>query len=486
MSKINEFIKETLVYGFANVFTKVFAFILIPLYQGLGDSTYTNIIMLQSVFSVLAFFLALNSGVFYYYYEYDRLKYRKLIFTTWFYYQIGLAFILFLSLFLFRAQLAELLITTDANRAELELAFVLIGIQYFPYIFNITNINLFRIQRRPRSVMVISLTEAALTLAFVWTGTSFFDFGLTEIICSLIVARTIVALLFSKTAKLYLNIKNFSTRMMKKLVSFSWPFFIISSFSWAIISLDKFIGIDLLSNKFDVALLAFAMQLSLPIAILADMIRMAIGPFIMSIRKEEDAEKSYQQVFDLSVFVGFGTLILMIILSPLLIYLLSKNDNYITVLAVFPLIGLGSVISLISNQFAISFSLSKKNSYILLATVVGGIIGFLVNFYFMQDYGFVVAGVSQIASYVIMAVILYLLGVRIAKLQMNLVMTFVMLAIVSGYISFIYMNLESILDGNFLFMILIGIAAGLLLILTYFKFQKLSPRTLIRYLSKRK
>lgn len=273
---------------------------------------------------------------------------------------------------------------------------------------------------------------------------------------------------------------------MKKLVSFSWPFFIISSFSWAIISLDKFIGIDLLSNKFDVALLAFAMQLSLPIAILADMIRMAIGPFIMSIRKEEDAEKSYQQVFDLSVFVGFGTLILMIILSPLLIYLLSKNDNYITVLAVFPLIGLGSVISLISNQFAISFSLSKKNSYILLATVVGGIIGFLVNFYFMQDYGFVVAGVSQIASYVIMAVILYLLGVRIAKLQMNLVMTFVMLAIVSGYISFIYMNLESILDGNFLFMILIGIAAGLLLILTYFKFQKLSPRTLIRYLSKRK
>ncbi len=486
MSKIKAFIGETLIYGFANVFTKVFAFILIPLYQDLGMDAYSNIIMLQSVFSVLAFLLALNSGVFYYYYEYERQRYRKLVFTTWFYYQIGLAFLLLGSLFLFREQLANLLFVTDSNRGELEWAFVLIGFQYFPYIFNITNINLFRIQRRPKGVMLIALSEAALTLGIVGTGTTYFDFGLIEIVASQIAARSFVAILFLNSARLYLNIKNFSKVMLRKLFAFSWPFFIISAFSWTIISLDKFIGVDLLTNKYDVAILAFAMQLSIPIAILADMIRMAIGPFVMSIRKEEDANKSYQQVFDLSVFVGFGTLVMLIVFSPILIDLLSTSSSYLIVLEVLPLIGLGSVISLIANQFAISFSLNKKNVYILVATVIGGVIGFLVNFMFMTEHGFIVAGISQIASYVIMAVILYFLGVRVAKLNMKLLMTFVMLAIVCGYVTFIYLNIESILQRNFLPMILAGIVAGLLLIVTYFKFQKISPRLLIGYLSKRK
>ena len=485
MSKLKAFIGETLIYGFANVFSRVFVMLLIPLYKDLGKDVYANIIMLQMIFSVLAFLLALNSGVFYYYYEYERERYRKLIFSSWFYYQIIAALLLLGGLFVFRETLSNLLIVTDSNRADLELAFVLLGVQFFPYIFNITNINLFRIQRKPRTVIIITLTEAALILGFIWIGIEFYNFGLIEIICSQIAARLMVALMFINTARLYLNIKNFSKSMLKRLLEFSWPFFIISAFSWAIISLDKFIGVDLLPNKDDIAILAFAMQLSIPIAILADMIRMAIGPFVMSIRKEEDANKSYQQVFDLSVFSGFGTLILLIIFSPLLINILA-DDTFLIVLEVLPLIGLASVISLIANQFAISFSLNKKNIYILLATVIGGILGFFVNFLFMADYGFIIAGISQIASYLLMAIILYFLGIRIAKLSMQLSMAFVMLAIICGYITFIYANIESIVNKEFLPMILVGIAAGILLVVTYLKFQKLSPKAVIGYLSKRK
>ncbi|MDB3905899.1 oligosaccharide flippase family protein [Crocinitomicaceae bacterium] len=485
MSKLKAFIGETLIYGFANVFSRVFVMLLIPLYKDLGKDVYANIIMLQMIFSVLAFLLALNSGVFYYYYEYERERYRKLIFSSWFYYQIIAALLLLGGLFVFRETLSNLLIVTDSNRADLELAFVLLGVQFFPYIFNITNINLFRIQRKPRTVIIITLTEAALILGFIWIGIEFYNFGLIEIICSQIAARLMVALMFINTARLYLNIKNFSKSMLKRLLEFSWPFFIISAFSWAIISLDKFIGVDLLPNKDDIAILAFAMQLSIPIAILADMIRMAVGPFVMSIRKEEDANKSYQQVFDLSVFSGFGTLILLIIFSPLLINILA-DDTFLIVLEVLPLIGLASVISLIANQFAISFSLNKKNIYILLATVIGGILGFFVNFLFMADYGFIIAGISQIASYLLMAIILYFLGIRVAKLSMQLSMAFVMLAIICGYITFIYANIESIVNKEFLPMILVGIAAGILLVVTYLKFQKLSPKAVIGYLSKRK
>ena len=81
MSKLKEFVTETLIYGFANVFSRVFAMALIPLYSGLGKDAYSNIVLLQSTFTVFSFLTALSSGVFYYYYEYERLKYRRIVFT---------------------------------------------------------------------------------------------------------------------------------------------------------------------------------------------------------------------------------------------------------------------------------------------------------------------------------------------------------------------------------------------------------------------
>ena len=116
--------------------------------------------------------------------------------------------------------------------------------------------------------------------------------------------------------------------MMKRLVLFSWPFFVISLFSWIIISIDKFLGVEILSDNNEVALLSLAMQLSLPIAVLADMIRMAIGPFVMSIRKSNEAVESYQQVFDLSVFSGFWNLNITHNLQPFACQLISRRKFF--------------------------------------------------------------------------------------------------------------------------------------------------------------
>ncbi len=92
MSKIKGFINETIVYGFANVFSRVFAMLLIPFYANyLGKIDYSNLVMLQSIFTILTFLLALNSGVFFYYYEFENTKYRKIVFTSWFYYELVLS-----------------------------------------------------------------------------------------------------------------------------------------------------------------------------------------------------------------------------------------------------------------------------------------------------------------------------------------------------------------------------------------------------------
>lgn len=460
-SKIKGFIGETLIYGVANVFSRVFAMLLIPLYASyLGKVDYSNLIMLQSVFSILTFLLGLNSGVFYYYYEYEKEKYRRMVFSSWFYYEVAVATILIIGLIALSYPLSGLFVI-DNNRSEIQMAISFLGFQFIPYLINNTNINLFRIDRNPKRVMMITLLEAFFTLVIVGLGLYYFEFGIVEIIIAQFAARGLVALLHLKTVSFYLSKAYYSFLLLKKLFVFSWPFFIISMFQWMIISIDKFIGAGVLADKTEVALLALAMQLSLPITVLADMIRMAIGPFVMSIRKDNDADKSYQSIFNLSVFASLGVMVALIASTPWLVPLIA-DKSYIRVIEVIPLIALANVLSLIANQFAISFSLIKKNVYILYATLIAGTCGFFVNYLFMKTGGFIVSGYSQIASYFLMATFLFIVGRRVANNKLNLSVGAQLISVATIFILFVYYNLTEIYSGG-KFVLIFG--SGLTIIL---------------------
>ncbi|MBE9468640.1 MAG: oligosaccharide flippase family protein [Bacteroidetes bacterium] len=474
MSKIKGFIGETLVYGFGNVFSRLFAMFLIPLYaKYLGKVDYSNLVMLQSTFTILTFVLALNAGIFFYYYEYDNLRYRKIILTSWFYYQVFAAILIFLSLYFLSPWLFNLFVIQNGNEEIIRWSLVLVGFQLFPYIFNITNINYFRIERKPKKVIQIVLLEALLTLIFVVLSLSVFKYGLIGVLFSQIFARLIVSIVFINHARLYIKLKYFSKKLLKKIIAYSWPFVLSSMFTWIIVSIDKFIGVHALADKMELALLALAMQLVLPISVLTDMIRMAIGPYVMSIRKEEDAEKSYQQIFELSVFVGSVVVVVVILISPLLTYVLA-DITYIDVIYVIPLMAFAKILSLIGNQFSICFSLVKKNIYILFSIIIAGAIGVAVNIFFMNKYGFVVSGYSQILAYIGMTTFLYFLGRRKANLKLKLKNSLVIVGVVVAYLIGLYFINPLVENGEYIVFILLCMLVFAFITWIYFKQQKVN------------
>ena len=203
--------------------------VLIPFYMAyLGKTGYSNIVMILGLFSVLSFVLALNAGVFFYYYEWEKKKFQKMIFTSWFYYQIVCTAIIALSLFFFADSIKNLFIVTADNEQEITTAISITGLLFIPYLFNITNINYFRIDRKARSVIVIVFLEALFTMSFVVVGLKYFDFGLVEVVLAQVAARVLVALLYIKTAKNYIYWKNISLKILKRLLAFSWPYFLLS------------------------------------------------------------------------------------------------------------------------------------------------------------------------------------------------------------------------------------------------------------------
>lgn len=460
--------------------------IMIPLYVGfLTKVEYSNLVMLQSFFVIMSFALMLSSGVFYYYYEYERIRYRKIIFTSWFYYQIATAIILICLILLFTSQIQTVFIQTKHNAEQLYYGLLAVGLQFLPYIINSTNLNLYRIDRKPGMVLVIVFLEALFTLLIAGVGLTYYDFNIVGILMSQFISRTIVGLIFLKKAAFYMNFMYYSKLMLIRLIRFSWPYFVISIFAWAIISLDKFIGASVLKNGDQVAYLALAMQITIPIAVLSDMIRMSIGPFIMSIRNDKDADESYQRIFDLSVYTGIGVFMLILFCAPYLIELLA-NETFLPAIKVIPLIALGSVISIMGNQFMISFALVKKNALILVATFIAGIIGAAINIAFMADHGFIISGISQIVAFIVMVGILYLIGRRKTDLKINLKAAAAMITVAVGVIAVIYLDMPNILKQNYECLWIATIVGAIVLTILYILLLKVSIGQLIRALRPKK
>jgi O-antigen/teichoic acid export membrane protein len=480
MGKLNVFIGETVVYGFANVFSRVFAMLLIPFYaKFLGKTDYSNLIMLQSIFSVLTFLLALNSGVFFFYYKFYKKELKKRVYTTWFYYGIFTTAIILILLSLFSQNFIQFFVVTESNSSVLAYCVILIGFQLFPYVFTNTTINYYRVIREPKKAIGLVFVEALFTSIFVTSSLYIFNWGLVGVMLSQILSRSLSALIYHKRAAYFLSIKYFSFRILKKIFAYTWPFFIISVFGWAILSIDKFIGAKQLIDTSDIALLSLAMQLVIPITILADMVRMAIGPFVMSIHKENDAQETYQKVFDLSIFSSAIMVVLISTATPYLTLMLT-DKSFLGVIYLVPLMALSNIFSMASNQFSISFGLKMKNIYILYASVIAGIIGILINYLLMAKFGFVVSAYSQVLSYVAMASFLYFFGTRKVNLKIQLKSGLIYISILLLYIWVISLENNNVLQGNFYGITIYGIIFVGIIMFAYVKTQQINIIALVK------
>ena len=474
MSKIKGFIVETVIYGFANMFSRMFAFFLIPLYtSNLDKIQYSNLNMFQTTFTLLTFAFALNSGVFYYFYEYNNLKYKKIVFSTWIIYQIILATLFLLGLYFLSPYLVHIYNMSASNTGELSICLLLIGLQFFPFIFNNTLINYYRIDRKPKKVLVVVFLEALFTFILVYITFKLYTPSLINVLASQLVARLIVSLINMKQTINYTKLKFFSKSLLIKMIAVAWPYFLISSFNWAIQSFDRFIGVQTLNNKQEVAFLALANQLIMPVILLTGMVNQAIGPFIMAERNKSDASKSFQTVFELIIFIGCIVSMMTIGISPLLINILA-NKSYMAVLYIIPILGFSSIISMMYNQFCPAFTLVKRNNIIALASLSGSLVGVLINFLFMKKYGFITSGIAQLSSYLVMIIILYIIGKKVNIIKYELGKSLVIIAVLLAFVLLFLSFSNYIIEANIIIPML---AAAIFMIITtfiYFQQQKLS------------
>lgn len=459
-ARLKGFISDTVIYGIGGIFSRAFAFFLIPLYtKYLDKPQYANLILLQLIFTVCSFFTALNSGVFFYYYEYKREKIKKTVFSSWLAYEIAISSLILLAGFLLYPLISpifELPENASETGETFFIPFILIVLQLFPFLIYNTYYNLLRIKLKPQRAIILTVLDALLVVVFVVYFLVYAGMGVKGVVLGQLIAKTILAagILISGFYK-YLNYNLISWAMIKRMLFYSYPFFLSTTFLWVMNSSDKIIGTQLLKSQAEVAFLGLAMQVTMPIVILVSVISQAFGPYVMSIRHESDANRSYKEIFSFSVYsnVVFSTLVITI--SPFLIDVLA-NKTFYPVLTVIPLFALANTIEIIMTLFGLGLNLSKKNIYIAIATIVGGVIGFSLNIYLQPLLGIEAAGFAQLAAYAATGIIVYKYSQKFMYIEYDLKWMYSLLAILASVVLLITIANSWFLQKPHLMYLIIG------------------------------
>lgn len=426
MGSVRGFFSESATYGLSSVLTRLFSVILIPLYTThLNKSDYSNLLLLQSFVSLMAFATILSSGVFYYYYRQESLANRKALITSWLFYGLTISTFFIVLIILFHKSVLVFFIQ-EVSRPSLESSLIMSGVLLIPTFLSTHSINIFRIERRVRGVLFYSLTESVLIFVLIISFIDDFENTILFVLTSQLIARSFTWICSIWFVKHLISFRFFSLSVLRKMIVYSWPFLIISTLTWFKNYLDQFIGVQLLADKEDVGYLVLAAQISIPIVLISEMIRMAIGPFVMSSQNDKTILDTRQMILDMTSFTSFLLSLLIIAVGPQIILLLS-NESFLDSMKVLPFLLFSGVILSSTTQLVMSFSLQNKNTYLIPSYSAGLVFSIGISIVFMPIYGFWIAGLSQLISSIVIALAVYLFGKKIKLEQLSFSSLFIII-----------------------------------------------------------
>ena len=417
-NKQRKLAKNALVYSFFTLLQRGLGFFLLPVYTTVLATEELGIISTSSAiiaFFVILFGVALRGSTAFYYYEFkdSNLPYLKKLYGT------NVIFILFIS----TACIGLLLLTK-----EWLLASLFENIAFSPYI----QLSLASMFLQPLYFFYQSLLKAkqqarkAASLDFVYFGVMV---GVTLLLILGFGFKAEGALLANAVASflvfclsligLYKEVNwSFSRTILKKTLAYSLPLLPHNISGWAMNMIDK-VMLNAINSLSVVALFDVGSQIGKVVNMISLGVNSAYAPWFFE-QVKNDANSKENIVNVTQKIIGIYVIIAVTVswLAPELLQLISKPE-YLESWVVVPIIATAFVI----NGFYFSFSsvfFLEKTKYLPLLTISGALVNVALNYFLIQEYGFLGAAYASIITKVFFTALTYYFSQRIYYIPYNL------------------------------------------------------------------
>jgi O-antigen/teichoic acid export membrane protein len=408
IQKLLQLAKESSIYGLSGVVGSALAVFLVPIYTRIfTPADYGVLELIQSLMSVgvLLSILGTDSGQTIYFYGTQSLEDRKKTITTAFGLQLGLSALMASVLYMLSGPVAKIVL--GSLQYAIYIRLVAISLPFIMIGFFIVNLQ--RLLRKPWTVAILSVCQLVTTLAM----TIWLVIMLRKGLYGVYLSNLLVSFVFAVIG-LFLLRKWFSSSISvsrsRELLKYGIPL-VPASVAYLVMTWSDRYFLSYYTTLDQVGLYAIGNKIALLVGLVVGAFQTALGPFAISIQKEEDASRTYANVLTLYLAVTVGIAVALSIFAPEILVVLTTPKFYgasvVVPFLAFSIIGHGAY-----YIAALGVILTKQTPHIGYTTTLAAMVNVGCNVLLIPRWGVIGAAVASVLSQWISALALLYVSQR--------------------------------------------------------------------------
>jgi O-antigen/teichoic acid export membrane protein len=422
LSVLKKFLKDTIIYGLATVIPRLMNIILVSLHtETLETTSYsenTTFYVYAAFFNVLLTY-GMETAFFRFF---SKSEEKEKIFSTALISLLSTTLVFFIVVISFNESLANFVALDQTFFNLLVGVLVLDTLVAIPFAY-------LRATGRPIKFTAIKLINVIIVVVlnyfFLWAIPKFQivfpGFEETQLVTYIFIANLVASLVtFLLLMPYFFKTKlQFSKRILKQLLNYSWPI-MIAGLAYVINeNFDKFWIPQVLGKSVNGAY-AGCYKLGVFMTIFIMAFRLGAEPFFFNHAKEKNATTTYAFIMKYFVILGCAMLVFIIAYLDLFKVILVDNPEYWIAIEIVPIILLANLCLGIYFNLAIWYKLTDKTRYGMYISIFGALITIGLNIIFVEEIGFMASAWATLITYVVMMLVSYLLGQKYYPVPYNI------------------------------------------------------------------
>jgi O-antigen/teichoic acid export membrane protein len=482
MSVLKKFLGQTAIYGISTVFSRLFNFILTPLFtRAYASATYGIFTKMYAYSSMINAVLAFGMESTYFRYLNKHEDQKQEVYNNSFLCIAFISTLFLISGFVFINPISAYLSADPEQLADYRIYVQLfIGILFLDAICVIPFAKL-RAEDRAFKYSVVKFLNigsfVGFNLVFIylipaiikhdwpmagWLVSWYREKWIGYVFVSNLIASLVTLLmLIPEFLKLQLR---FDKVLFAKMFSYSWPI-LVANLSFIVNeNLDKIVLSELLPKDIadkQVGIYGAVCKIAVFMSIFVTAFRLGAEPFFFSYAKNANAKKTYAIILHYFVIALAVLFVALIANIEILKYFISRDKAHVAEywvgLPAVPYLLFGYVCLGIYMNLSIWYRLSDQTRFGLYISIIGAIITIVLNFVLIPKYSYMGSAWVSMLAYFVMMVISYVLGQKHYPIPYDLkrILAYLLISVLLVVLSFWGFN-RNIYIGNAMLIVFIA------------------------------
>ncbi len=402
---IRDSVKDSIIYSFGNLSTKLVGFVLIPLYTqylSVEDYAILAILEISAQFMVAVFGVRISSALLRLYWDKEFVNKQKSMFFTSLSFLTAISIISMACFIYFSETFSILLFDTPKFAYPLTLMLISSGLQII-VLLCLTQI---RIKEKPILFSISNISRLIVTLLL----TVYFITYQNKNIEAIYEAQLIGFIAFFLTILRFI-IKNIKIRIdfqiLRSMLTYSYPL-ILAEVAGVVFTITSRYCLNFISTLHEVGIysLGFKVANTLKVFIVSS-VMLALSPMIFKKMNDPDCKLFYSKIM---TYFAFGLMLFVLAISLFgkeVIHMLSKNSDYWGAHTVIPILSFAIFFDMLKDISLTGLHITKRTKIISAMISIVAIINLILNIIFIFFWQSIGAALATLMAQILFFIIIF-------------------------------------------------------------------------------